>query len=167
MGDKVLVKVPDQRLYKLSRGSDPRLMPKYIGPLPILKRIGKVAYRIELPSWWRIHNVLHVSQLKPYQADKEDASRNLPSRPQLNLSQHKDKAVAEVILNHRVTGKRKKLHKEYLVKWQGCSAQECTWERVTNLKAFQELIDAYEASVAPRTSPIQVGESCHGTPLGP
>ena len=49
VGDKVLVKVPDQRLYKLSRGSDPRLMPKYIGPLPILKRIGKIAYKIELP----------------------------------------------------------------------------------------------------------------------
>ncbi|KAL0355492.1 UNVERIFIED_CONTAM: hypothetical protein Sradi_3996100 [Sesamum radiatum] len=82
-GDLVMVKVPDPRLSKSSRGRDPRLMQKYVGPLPIMKRIGTVAYRIELPSWWKIHNVFHVSQLKKYSADKEDDTRNQPSRPQL------------------------------------------------------------------------------------
>ncbi|PIN17557.1 hypothetical protein CDL12_09787 [Handroanthus impetiginosus] len=62
------------------------LVKKYIRPLPIIKRVGKVAYKVKLPSWWKIHNVLHVSQLKPYHADMEDASRNQPSRPQLELT---------------------------------------------------------------------------------
>ncbi|KAL0385856.1 UNVERIFIED_CONTAM: hypothetical protein Sradi_2979900 [Sesamum radiatum] len=69
-GDLVMVKVPDPRLLKSSRGRDPRLMQKYVGPLPIMKRIGTVAYRIELPSWWKIHNVSHVSQLKKYSSDR-------------------------------------------------------------------------------------------------
>ncbi|KAL2251556.1 UNVERIFIED_CONTAM: RNA-directed DNA polymerase [Sesamum indicum] len=59
-GDHVMVKVPDPRLSKSSRGRDPRLMQKYVGPLSIIRRIGTVAYKVELPSWWKIHNVFHV-----------------------------------------------------------------------------------------------------------
>ncbi|KAL0445120.1 UNVERIFIED_CONTAM: hypothetical protein Slati_2234700 [Sesamum latifolium] len=49
-GDLVMVKVLDPRLSKSSRGRDPWLMHKYIGPLPIIKRIGTMTYKIELPS---------------------------------------------------------------------------------------------------------------------
>ncbi|KAL0437391.1 UNVERIFIED_CONTAM: Transposon Tf2-11 polyprotein [Sesamum radiatum] len=162
-GDLVMVKVPDPRLSKSSRGRDPRLMQKYVGHFPIMKRIGTIAYRIELPSWWKIHNVFHVSQLKKYSADKEDDTRNQPSRSQLELTKTKEK-VGEEILNHRVTRTAKREHTEYLVKWMGCSSDENTWERVTNLKAFLPLIEAYQASLAPRTSPSQVGENVKGRP---
>ncbi|KAL0361384.1 UNVERIFIED_CONTAM: hypothetical protein Sradi_3822900 [Sesamum radiatum] len=162
-----MVKVPDPRLSKSSRGRDPRLMQKYIGPLPITKRIGTVAYRIELLSWWKIHNVFHVSQLKKYSADREDDTCNQPSRPQLELTKIKEK-VAEAILNHRVTRTAKREHTEYLVKWKGCSSEENTWERVTNLKAFLPLVEAYHASHAPRTSLSQVGENVKAArTLGP
>ncbi|KAL2251583.1 UNVERIFIED_CONTAM: Transposon Tf2-11 polyprotein [Sesamum indicum] len=153
-GDLVIVKVPDPRLSKSLRGRDPRLMQKYVGPLSIIKRIGTVAYKVELPSWWKIHNVFHVSQLKKYSADKEDDACNLPSCPQLELTKAKEK-VAEAILNHRVTSTAKRNHTEYLVKWRGCSSMENTWERVTNLKAFLPFVKAYHASHAPRTSPCQ------------
>ncbi|KAL0402127.1 UNVERIFIED_CONTAM: hypothetical protein Slati_4242600 [Sesamum latifolium] len=162
-GDLVMVKIPDPRLSKSSRGRDPRLMQKYVGPLPIMKRIGTVAYRIELPPWWKIHNVFHVSQLKKYSADREDDARNQPSRPQLELTKTKEK-VAEAILNHRVTRTAKREHTEYLVKWKGCSSEENTWERVTNLKAFLPLVEAYQASHASRTSLSQVGGNVKGPP---
>ncbi|KAL2250185.1 UNVERIFIED_CONTAM: Transposon Tf2-11 polyprotein [Sesamum indicum] len=154
-GDLVLVKVPDPRLSKSSRGRDPQLMQKYVGPLPVLRRIGTTAYKVELPPWWKIHNFFHVSQLK-YSADKEDDTRKQPSRPQLELTKTKEK-VAEAILNHRVTSTAKRDHTEYLVKWRRCSSEENTWERVMNLKAFLPLIEAYHASVAPGTSLSQVG----------
>ncbi|KAL2237812.1 UNVERIFIED_CONTAM: hypothetical protein Sindi_0972900 [Sesamum indicum] len=114
-GDLVMVKVPGPRLAKSARGRDPWLMQKYIGLLPIIKRIGMVAYKIELPSWRKTHNVFHVSQLKKYSADKEDDTSNQPSRPQLELTKTKEK-VAEAILNHRVTSIAKRDHTEYLVK---------------------------------------------------
>ncbi|KAL0319589.1 UNVERIFIED_CONTAM: hypothetical protein Sradi_5220400 [Sesamum radiatum] len=60
-GDLVMVKVPNPRLAKSSRGRDPRLMQKYVGSLPIIKCIGTVAYKIELPSWWKIYNVFHAA----------------------------------------------------------------------------------------------------------
>ncbi|KAL2223774.1 UNVERIFIED_CONTAM: hypothetical protein Sindi_2946300 [Sesamum indicum] len=163
-GDLVLVKVPNPKLSKSSRWRDPRLMQKYVGPLPVLRRIGTVAYKVELPPWWKIHNVFHVSQLKKYSADKEDDTRNQPSRPQLELKKTKEK-VAEAILDHRVTSTVKKDHTEYLVKWRGCSSEENTWERVMNLKAFLPLVEAYHASVAPGTSLSQVGENVTGCPF--
>ncbi|KAL2246449.1 UNVERIFIED_CONTAM: Transposon Tf2-11 polyprotein [Sesamum indicum] len=131
------------------------------GDLVLVKAYWDGAYKVELPPWWKIHNVFHVSQLKKYSADKEDDTRNQPSRPQLELKKTKEK-VAEVILDHRVTSTAKKDHTEYLVKWRGCSSEENTWERVTNLKAFLPLVEAYHASVAPGTSLSQVGENVTG-----
>ncbi|KAL0405426.1 UNVERIFIED_CONTAM: hypothetical protein Slati_3856500 [Sesamum latifolium] len=131
-GDLVMVKVLDPRLSKLSRGRDHWLIQKYVGPLPIIKHIGTVAYKIKLPSLWKIHNVFHVGQLKKYSTDEEDDVHNQPSHPQLELMKTKER-VAEAILNHRATSTAKRNHTEYLVKWKGCSSKKKTWERVTNL----------------------------------
>ncbi|KAL0434636.1 UNVERIFIED_CONTAM: hypothetical protein Sradi_0171500 [Sesamum radiatum] len=92
------------------------------------------------------------AELKKYSTDQEDDARIQPNRQQLELMKTKEK-VAEKILNHRVTRTAKREHTEYLVKWKGCSSEENTWERVTNLKAFLPLVEAYQASHAPRTSP--------------
>jgi hypothetical protein len=42
-----------------------KLSPRYVGPYPIVKRIGKVAYKLELPpELTGVHPVFHVSQLR-------------------------------------------------------------------------------------------------------
>jgi hypothetical protein len=42
-----------------------KLAPHYIGPYPIIDKYGPMSYQVELPSKLsRVHNVLHVSQLK-------------------------------------------------------------------------------------------------------
>jgi hypothetical protein len=41
------------------------LAPRFIGPYPVISRMGPAAYRLELPeSMSDIHNVFHVSQLR-------------------------------------------------------------------------------------------------------
>ena len=47
-----------------------KLNPRFIGPFKIIERMGKVAYKLELPSELdRIHNIFHVSMLKKYVPD--------------------------------------------------------------------------------------------------
>jgi hypothetical protein len=42
-----------------------KLSPGYVGPYPVVSKIGKVAYRLELPpELTGVHPVFHVSQLR-------------------------------------------------------------------------------------------------------
>ncbi|CAL8989295.1 unnamed protein product, partial [Prunus brigantina] len=52
----------------------------YEGPFPIIRSVGRVAYRVELPPRLKIHPVFHVSNLKPYHADPEEPSRGESQR---------------------------------------------------------------------------------------
>ncbi|XP_074303274.1 uncharacterized protein LOC141637731 [Silene latifolia] len=47
-----------------------KLSPKFIGPYPIVERVGEVAYKLKLPaSMGKTHDVFHVSQLRKYVSD--------------------------------------------------------------------------------------------------
>ncbi len=54
---------------KMPTGGTAKLMPKYIGPLKVMERLGSVAYRLALPSNLSMHPVFHVSLLSAYHTD--------------------------------------------------------------------------------------------------
>nr|GFA93800.1 retrotransposon protein, putative, Ty3-gypsy subclass [Tanacetum cinerariifolium] len=70
VGDKVMLKVsPWKGVIRF--GKRGKLSPRYIGPFEIIKRIGPVAYKFELPEKLHgIHNTFHVSNLKKCLADE-------------------------------------------------------------------------------------------------
>ncbi|GKV02736.1 hypothetical protein SLEP1_g15133 [Rubroshorea leprosula] len=70
VGDHVFLKVSPTRGV-LRFGIRGKLSPSYIGPYPILERIGEVAYRLELPgNLAGVHDVFHVSLLRKYVPDQ-------------------------------------------------------------------------------------------------
>jgi hypothetical protein len=63
-GDYVYLKVSPLRGMRRFKVKG-KLSPRFIGPFLILKRVGEVAYQLELPDHLAgVHNVFHVSQLK-------------------------------------------------------------------------------------------------------
>jgi hypothetical protein len=62
--DHVYLRISPMKDVKMF-GVKGKLAPHYIGPFPILKKCGTVAYKIDLPpSLAGVHNIFHVSQLK-------------------------------------------------------------------------------------------------------
>ncbi|GJU24338.1 putative reverse transcriptase domain-containing protein [Tanacetum coccineum] len=52
-------------------GKRGKLNPRYVGPFKVLKNVGSVAYKLELPQELsRVHNMFHVSNLKKSYADE-------------------------------------------------------------------------------------------------
>ena len=69
VGDMVFLKVsPWKKILRF--GKKGKLSPRFIGPYRVLKRVGPVAYQLELPlELDRIHDVFHVSMLRRYRSD--------------------------------------------------------------------------------------------------
>ncbi|GJU53737.1 putative reverse transcriptase domain-containing protein [Tanacetum coccineum] len=70
VGDKVMLKVsPWKGVVRF--GKRGKLNPRFVGPFKVIKRVGDVAYKLELPEELsRVHNTFHVSNLKKCHADK-------------------------------------------------------------------------------------------------
>ena len=97
-----------------------------------------VAYKLALPSSMPIHDVFHVSLLKPYHKG------NTPTPPPLPiLVDGEYEYEVERILMHRDRKHGQTSKREYLVKWQGYGPEHCTWEGEKNLANAQEILSEY------------------------
>jgi hypothetical protein len=59
VGDWVLLSLKDLRF---KQGS-PKLLPRWVGPFQIAKRIGNLVYELMQPARWKIHDVFHIFKL--------------------------------------------------------------------------------------------------------
>ena len=137
-GEQVLL---SSRHLGLKHPGSRKLLPQWVGPFQITKRIGQVAYRLALPdSMSRIHPVFHVSRLAPYRTD----GRYQP--PPVELDGEMEYEV-ERILDKRVrrTGNRRP-RTEYLIHWRGYDHAHDSWEPIGNLQHCHDSIQAYEDS---------------------
>ncbi|KAI4305210.1 hypothetical protein L6164_028591 [Bauhinia variegata] len=126
-GDMVLLKLlPNQ--FKSLRKVHKGLVRRYEGPFPIVKRIGKVAYKLQLSLRLKIHPVVHVSLLKKYNADEEFPSRNISTRAPTTVITEYDKEEDKVLLHRGIRKREVPLCTEYLVKWKGLPDHEASWE---------------------------------------
>ena len=108
-------------------GKHGKLLPRFIGPLEVLERVGIVAYRLALmPNMTGVHEVFHVSMLRKYTPDpahvvdwghiEVDTDGTLEEGP-------------VCILDNRDKVLRRKTVRLVRVLWRHYGVEESTWER--------------------------------------
>eukprot|EP00253_Pinus_taeda_P004896 PITA_04896 len=64
VGDMVYLRLQPYRQSSLKQKGAEKLKPHFSGPYRVIRKIGQVAYELELPQGSKIHNIFHVSCLK-------------------------------------------------------------------------------------------------------
>ena len=114
-----------------------KLSSKYYGPFQVLERIGKVAYKLQLPSGSQIHSVFHVSQLKLCKGSVDEPGT-------LPLPICDDTSMMSVfpakVLDRRLGKLNNRVVTYVLVQWSNGSVEEATWELYSDLlKRYPEV----------------------------
>jgi hypothetical protein len=124
-----------------------KLSPKRYGPFRVVTQISKVAYKLQIPPTWQIHDVFHASLLTPYKETEEHGTNFIEPPPEEIEGEERYKV--EQVIDERDFGRNKK--KQYLVRWKGYAPAHDQWVDEKDLDA-PELIAQYLQKRLPRRS---------------
>ena len=65
VGDWAILKLHKGYSILSSAGITKKLTQQYVGSFRILKKVGRLVYRLEVPLDWRVHSIFSVTQLEP------------------------------------------------------------------------------------------------------
>ena len=131
IGDLVLLKVsPWKGVVRF--GKKGKLAPRYVGPFKIIERVGKVAYKLELPNELsNIHPTFHVSNLKKCLAE---GNIQVPlDEVSIDESMHFVEKPVEIVDRSEKKLKRSRIP-IVLVRWESKRGPDLTWEREDQMK---------------------------------
>lgn len=146
----VFLKEGDMAYLRLHRGYSVRglkskkINQQMLGPFKILKRVGKLAYKLDLPQHRRVHPIISIAQLEPAPPGDDlfkKPSQELP--PSLIVDGETDHYEIERLLDKRLGGRRRK-QTYYLVKWKGYGHEHNQWMNKKDLDHAAELVRRYD-----------------------
>ena len=129
--DMVFLKLKQHMRHSVMARISPKLSARYYGPFKILEKIGKVAYKLQLPPTSRIHPMFHVSLLKKVVGNYE-AEADLPTGLEDDRA---DIIEPEAVLASRRVIKHGERLKQWLIQWKGKSVDEATWEDEISIRS--------------------------------
>lgn len=125
-GDMVYLKLQPYIQSSVATRSNHKLSFKFFGPYKVLKRIGAVAYKLDLPPASRVHPVIHVSQLKQHVPPATQVSADLTSLDSFDIPLQ----ILDRVWRRR-GGATQRMIK---VRWRDSTSLLDTWEMEDHLR---------------------------------
>ncbi|KAD3066456.1 hypothetical protein E3N88_34336 [Mikania micrantha] len=131
VGDQVLLKVsPRKGVIRFRKRG--KLSPRFIGPFRIMARVGKVAYRLDLPDELSgIHPTFHVSHMRKCLSDDVAYVPLNDIEVDEKLNYIKEPVV---IVDTKEKQLRNKMTRLVKVQWKHRKGSEATWETEDEMK---------------------------------
>jgi len=113
VGDMVFLRITGEK-FQPAKGTTSKLTQKYEGPFRLKKKVGEVAYELELPHHMHMkHLVFHVIQLKRCRLDSDHPERVEPLRGPVGIMDRPGLEL-EKILSLRTRGIGCHMRREFL-----------------------------------------------------
>ncbi|XP_074347548.1 uncharacterized protein LOC141686409 [Apium graveolens] len=124
--DWVYLKLQPYKQNSVASRSHQKLATKYFGPYPVLKKVGSVAYTLQLPISSKIHLTFHVSLRKKHQGP-------IPTSLDISLPEKYDSDSQEPVKTPwkvqeiRKIKRRNAAQVQWLIMWSNRPVGEATW----------------------------------------
>ena len=128
--------------YHIPSAKSRKLGMQRVGPFKILEKVGRLAYKLELPPHWRVHPVISVAHLEPAPCPGDDPyKRPRPAHPPA-LSMEGDVGVYDIekLIDRRQSRRGSGWCIEYLVRWVGYGPEYDVWYNIKDLDDAPDLI---------------------------
>jgi hypothetical protein len=141
VGDMVLLSTRN-----LNMSGCAKYIPRYVGPFMVTELVGTdskhgtLAYKLALPDDWQIHDVFHISSLKPFRVDLTTST--LPPVPPL-LDDYSYRI--EHIVGHRLIPGTSRSYMYRCHLWDTTDENDGWEDENTLLACVPSMLDAYKA----------------------
>ena len=153
-GDQVLLSTRYLRFKNRPR----KLQRRFVGPFPIIQKIGRAAYKLQLPESWSTHPVFHTSLLRPWRESQWSCPVDVHAPP-VDTPEEPFYEVDKIVKWRKIKRGRRTI-REFLVTWTGYPLEDAQWIPESNWRDPRKLNDYIkqdrptEEKVQPRTSSV-------------
>ena len=123
--ERDLVKLRLHRGYRLSETVSSKLRPQFAEPFKVMKRIERLAYRLQLSSNMKVHDVVSVAQLEPITDTFTDPYKRRSSSSSAIIVDDKEENEIKQLIRKRsrfIERSKNKITK-YLIRWTNCDSK--------------------------------------------
>lgn len=130
--------------YRVPGITSKKIGPQLVGPFKIVERIGRLAYRLELPENMLIHDVISIAYLEPATDPAMDPyqRRRLPA-PAVVVDGEEEFEIEKLLQKRRIRRGRG-WSTQYLVRWLGYGPEFDQWMPEHRLAHAPDLVQEFE-----------------------